>query len=264
MHKTIAVFVIFIVLAAIVIYLAPMEYLSLYLNPAGLALVLGGTLAGIIIAYPLNTLFSLGRQIRHLRHGSHDPEELVHTFMQLSELKRKQGVREVETLARRSGNLFLALGVGMVADNRSLSEIRQRLDQEIDMFISKREAEISILSLMGRLAPAFGLAGTVFGLIRMLHGLSDPNLVASGMSEALLTTFYGIMLANLIVLPLERKLRESLRHEAVEMTVISEGIMGLALDENRAVIAGRLRSYRFAPLPETAPESLAKMSISGN
>jgi chemotaxis protein MotA len=186
--------------------------------------------------------------------------------MQLSELKRKQGVREVENLARGSGNLFLALGVGMVADNRSLSEIRQRLEQEIDMFISKREAEISILSLMGRLAPAFGLAGTVVGLIRMLHGLSDPNMVASGMSVALLTTFYGIILANLIVLPLERKLRESLRHEAVEMTVISEGIIGLALDENRVVIASRLQSYRFAPLSAIPAESgnLGKMSISGS
>jgi chemotaxis protein MotA len=88
-------------------------------------------------------------------------------------------------------------------------------------------------------------------------------MVASGMSVALLTTFYGIMLANLIVLPLERKLRESLRHEAVEMTVTSEGIISLALDENRVTIADRLRSYRFLPASAAAetPAGLNKMPI---
>jgi chemotaxis protein MotA len=262
MPKIVAASVFVLILAGI-IWLAPREQLSLYLNPAGLALVLGGTLAGVIIAYPLNSLLNLGRQIGNLRQGGRDPEVLAHTFMQLSELKRKQGVRAAENMARQEGNTFLALGVALMADNRGLPEIRQRLDQEMDMFITKREAEISILSLVGRLAPAFGLAGTVVGLIRMLHGLSDPNMVASGMSVALLTTFYGIMLANLIVLPLERKLREALREEAVEMTLISEGVIGLALDENRAAIASRLRSYYVIPLTDepSRMESLDKAQI---
>ena len=254
MQNKIVISGIFIILVAAIVWLVPMEQLSLYLNPAGLALVLSGTLIGVCIAYPFKSLRNLWQQICAMRADGLSHEELIHTFMHLSEVKRKDGVRACEELARHSGNNFLALGVAMVADNRSLTDIRQRLDQEIDLFITKRESEVTILSLMGRLAPAFGLAGTVVGLIRMLHGLSDPNLVASGMSVALLTTFYGIMLANLIVLPLERKLRERLRIDAVEMTIIGEGIIGLALDENKAAIASRLRSYRFAPLVDNAVE----------
>jgi chemotaxis protein MotA len=225
-------------------FLLPLEQLSLYLNPSGLLLVVGGTLLGAIIAYPFNKLCGLWRRLYSMR--AMDQEEMAQTFIKLSEIKRKDGIRALDEAGRASGNIFLAMGVNMVVDNYDRMEIRQRLEQEQDMFVTRRESEISILSLMGRLAPAFGLAGTVIGLIRMLHGLSDPNMVAAGMSVALLTTFYGIMLANLIILPLERKLRENLRNEVVEMTIIIEGLMGLSLDENRVAIAARLRSYRFA------------------
>ena len=227
----------------------PFEHIRLYLNPTGLLLVVGGTLAGAFIAYPFRSLCSLIRHICGMRDHGMDQEELVETFTSLSDIKRRAGVRQLEAAVMENGNIFLQMGVGMVVDNHDRLEIRQRLDQEMDMFITRRESEIAILSLMGRLAPAFGLAGTVFGLIRMLHGLSDPNLVAAGMSVALLTTFYGIMLANLIILPLERKLRERLRQETVEMTIMIEGIMGLALDENKVAIAARLRSYHLTQTP---------------
>lgn len=236
-------------LAGIVMFV-PLEQIRVYLNPTGLILVVGGTLAGAFIAYPFNTLRSLGRLIGNMRNDAMTQEELLYTFTRLSEVKRGQGARALETAAQESGNIFLRMGVGMVADNHDRHEIRQRLEQELDLFITKRESEVAVLSLMGRLAPAFGLAGTVFGLIKMLHGLSDPNTVAAAMSVALLTTFYGIMLANLIVLPLERKLREKIRQDAVGMTIIIEGIMGLALDENKVAIATRLRSYRFAHYAE--------------
>ncbi len=248
-----------VILAGLLVGMAmfiPLEQIRLYLNPAGLLLVVGGTVAGAIIAYPFSNIRNLGRQIFGMRETAIPQDELVATFARLSDTKRREGARALEAAARESGNIFLQMGVGMVVDNHDRHEIRQRMEQELDLFIAKRESEIAALSLMGRLAPAFGLAGTVFGLIRMLHGLSDPNMVAAGMSVALLTTFYGIMLANLIILPLERKLREKLRLEAVEMTIIGEGIMGLSMDENKIAIASRLSSYRFAHFPAHGAEEM--------
>lgn len=251
--KIIITVTLFGLLAGVAMFI-PMEQISLYLNPAGLLLVLGGTVAGAFIAYPFSSLRSLWRNICGMSDNSMDSEELISTFAALSDIKRKDGVRALEEAAKASGNIFLQMGVGMVVDNHERNEIRQRLEQEIDLFITRREAEVSILSLMGRLAPAFGLAGTVIGLIQMLHGLNDASQVAAAMSVALLTTFYGIMLANLIILPLERKLREKLRRDAVEMTIICEGIMGLSLDENKVAISARLRSYRYAHVAdESAP-----------
>lgn len=229
--------------------------LGLFFNPAGLMLVLGGTLAGVYLAYPKDILRGAWQQVRSLyRAKVMEHQELVDLFVGLARVRRMEGVRALEAQAQATGNPFLAMGVSLVADDKPPQEIRQRLEQEFDFLLSRRESERAVLNLMGRLAPAFGLAGTVVGLIRMLHALKDPSSVASAMSVALLTTFYGIMVANLMVLPLERKLRERNRAEAVELTLLTEGIMGLAAGDNGAAMAARLSSYRFAQAaPASAP-----------
>lgn len=219
--------------------------LGLYFNPAGLLLVLGGTVLGVTMAYPAEVLRGALNQVRRLN----QPRALDHAaiselFVRLVLVRRRQGVRALEQAANEVGNPFLSLGVAMVADEKPAAEVRLRLEQEMDFILARRESERAVLSLMGRLAPAFGLAGTVVGLIRMLHTLKDPGGVAAGMSVALLTTFYGLMLANLLVLPLERKLRERNREEAMEMTVITEGVTALAEVENSAAMAALLASYR--------------------
>ncbi len=229
--------------------------LGLFFNPAGLLLVMGGTILGVYLAYTPEVLRGCWNQVRSLNQQRvREHQELKELFVRLTRLRRLQGDRALEAAASETGNRFLELGVSLVADQRPALEIRQRLEQEFDFFLSRREAERAVLNLMGRLAPAFGLAGTVVGLIRMLHALKDPGSVASGMSVALLTTFYGIMVANLMVLPLERKLKERNRAEAVEMTIITEGIMGLAADDNGAAMDARLGSYRLAGGDQSADD----------
>lgn len=231
--------------------------LSLFFDLSGLALVLGGTLGGVFLAFPWSTLRELWEELRGLgRCRVMSPGELVRTFVELARLQRKSGARTLEMAAKRTGNEFLEMGVSMVVDEMHRDDIRERLEQEFDFFVSRREAQRSVLSLMGRLAPAFGLAGTMIGLIRMLNTISDPSAVAAGMSVALLTTFYGIMAANLLILPLERKLGEQSRAEAVQMTLITEGVMGLALEENGAAIQARLSSYRYAQPAQAKPMGL--------
>ncbi len=231
--------------------LAAVLYLSgdfaLFFNPAGLLLVLGGTAAGLLLAFPLETIRGLLDQIHRLSaERLHSTEELVERFVSLALLQRREGVRALEAEAEKSGNFFLAMGCSMVADAAPRAEVQKRLEQEYDLYLSRCEAQRAVLSLAGRLAPAFGLAGTMVGLIRMLNTLSEPSSVAAGMSVALLSTFYGLMLANLLVLPLERKLAERTRAEALEMTLIAEGVIGLAEGEGGAAIDARLHSYRLA------------------
>lgn len=231
----------------LVLALAMGSDLLLFINPAGLLLVVGGTLAGVFLAFPLETLRELWAELRSLgRSRVMGLDRLIAVFVELARLQRRAGARTLERRARALGNPFLALGVSLVVDELPWQEVKQRLEQEFDFFLSRREAQRGVLSLMGRLAPALGLAGTMIGLIRMLHGIKDPAAVTQGMSVALLTTFYGLMLANLLILPLERKLNERTRGEAVEMTLIIEGVMGLCLEENGAAMEARLNSFRQA------------------
>jgi chemotaxis protein MotA len=232
--------------------------LTMFINPGGLLLVIGGTLAGVFLAFPSHTLAGLWNQLSEINKKRNlDQKTLTKIFVHLARMQRTEGVRTLEAQAKRTGNIFLEMGVAMVVDEKPASQIRERLEQEFDFMVSRREGQRAVLSLMGRLAPAFGLAGTMIGLIRMLHTISDPTEVAAGMSVALLTTFYGIMLANLVILPLERKLNEKNRAEAVEMSLITEGIMGLCNEENGAAMDARLNSFKFARTEE-------EINFSGN
>ncbi len=226
--------------------------LQLFLNPAGLLLVVGGTLAGVSLAFPTATLRETWQEIKRLTSYRYlTLPEIERLFVYLARLQRDKGVRALERAVEKRKSHFLQMAVGLVADGAPIMELRPRLDQEFDFYFSRREAQRAVLSLMGRLAPAFGLAGTMIGLIRMLHTVKDPGEVAAGMSVALLTTFYGIMVANLLILPLERKLREKHRAEAMEMALIIEGVMGLAIGDNGAAMSARLGSFRHAA-PATA------------
>lgn len=228
---------------------------GLFFHPAGLLLVVGGTLGGIFLAFPLQTLRDLKEQVvRLFRTRTMTLAELESLFVALTRLRRDKGVRAMEEAAERTGHPFLKMAVRLVADEREPAYVRERLEQEFELFASRRESQRAVLTMMGRLAPAFGLAGTIIGLIRMLHTLKDPSSVAEGMSVALLTTFYGIILANLVVLPLERKFKEVTRAEAVEMTLLTEGVMGLCAEENGAAIGARLRSFAYAQ-PQFHPSS---------
>ncbi len=232
--------------------------LALFFNPVGLFLVVGGTCAGVFLAFPLQTIRDLWHQLAALaRRKVMSNEELEQTFYDLARLQRAEGALALEEPARATGNPFLELGVTLVVDGLKPPQIRERLEQEFEFFFSRRSAQRAVLSLMGRLAPALGLAGTMIGLIRMLHTVKDPAAVAEGMSVALLTTFYGIMLANLLILPLERKLGELARSEAVEMTLITEGVLGLAQGLNGAAIRARLNSFRLAKDPRSQRPALA-------
>lgn len=228
---------------------------GLFFHPAGLLLVVGGTLGGTFLAFPLQTLRELKEQMSRLfRTRTMGVNDLEKLFVDLTLIRRDKGVREMEAEANRSGHPFLQMAIALVADEREPVYVRERMEQEFELFASARESQRAVLTMMGRLAPAFGLAGTIIGLIRMLHTISDPSSVAEGMSVALLTTFYGIILANLVILPLERKFKEITRSEAVELTLMTEGVMGLCAEENGAAISARVRSFRFArpqPHPST-------------
>jgi chemotaxis protein MotA len=251
-YKTLAALLAACAILAIAIWLG--GDFALFFNPAGLLLVIGGTAVGVLLAFPLDTLRSLLHEVRAMGgRRTLDSAELGELFSRLARLQRAEGSLAMEEPAAETGNPFLELGVEMVVDGAEPEAVRSRLEQEAEFFFSRRASQREVLGLMGRLAPAFGLAGTMIGLIRMLATLKDPAAVAEGMSVALLTTFYGIIMANMLILPLERKLGELTRAQAVELSLITEGVAGLAEGLNGAAISARLRSFRLAE-PPARPE----------
>ncbi len=216
------------------------------------AIVLGGTIVGALIAYSRQELLNLLRNVRRLFTAPRrDPAALIDLFVRLSRAEKIGGPRALEQEARKAGLFFLNLGVEMIDDGRGAHEIRSTLERAMDTYLTRREGQRAILNTMYRLAPALGLAGTMIGLIRMLSSLSDPSQVVSGLATALITTFYGLILANLVVLPLSRKMLEHIRHEALVLSLVLEGVMALKAGEHPMVIRRRLQTGFF---PDAAEE----------
>ena len=218
--------------------------LSLGANIRSMIIVIGGTFLTTAIAYPWSrfkeTLAVLTLTFNHQDSGQ--VAKYIDEIVRLARINRFQGVRALDDEAQKVGNNFLRLGLELAADGRSRFEIREVLDKEFELHVSHRESQIGILQTMARMAPAFGLAGTLVGLMKMFTQLADPTQLGMGMAVALLTTFYGIMVANLVLIPLSKKLKEYLRFEARGMALIVEGIMAIADHEHPTAVDHRLRS----------------------
>ncbi len=206
--------------------------------------VLGGTLLCALLAYPWQTFRDLGKSLTDLWEFKHpDYAGLVQQIETLARLRRVSGPRELNTAGDQADNPFLRKGIELIVDGYSRHDILCIMEKEYELHFAAKEAQVNLLSTLARFAPAFGFVGTIIGLINILNHMTQPELIGPGMAMALLTTLYGLLLANLCFLPLAKKLSESTRSEALFLNIILEGLTDIAESKNPISIAHRLRSY---------------------
>jgi chemotaxis protein MotA len=138
---------------------------------------------------------------------------------------------------------FLAKGLQMLVDGQEEESVRDMMSLEIQ-YIQERHGEgKKILEFMGASAPSFGMIGTLIGLVTMLQNLSDPSGIGTGMAIALITTFYGAVLANLVFIPLAGKLGLYSKREIMSMEMTLEGICSISRGENPTVVREKMQSF---------------------
>lgn len=228
-----------------VIFLAA-EEAHVFVNAPGLAIVLGGTLAATFLAYPLNEVLRVFRLvwivIRNERlYTRDDMEELI----RMSQLWFKGDVRAVEDALEQVGNPFLRTGVQLLIDLTPEEDILDLLQWRIQRLKAREHAEAEIFRLMATFAPAFGMIGTLVGLINMMFILDegDIEMIGQQMGIALLTTFYGILLANLILKPIAVKLERRTEQRLVTMSMIMQGISLMCQKRNPTLMRETLNSF---------------------
>lgn len=188
-------------------------------------IVLGGTLAATLIAFPLNELLKvLGLFLRVFLVRKSDHYELIESMVAVCNVARKGGVLAIESKLKEIDNEFLKKGLEMTVDGKDEATVSTLLKREIKQIQKSHKDGWEIFNQMGAYAPAFGMIGTLIGLIQMLADLSDVNSVGPKMAIALITTFYGAVLANLIFIPMTVKLKRRSATETLEMNLILEGI----------------------------------------
>ncbi len=208
---------------------------------ASIMIVLGGTFAATLITYPLKNVIGIVMVVRNAFASKSDNyNELINNITKLADVARKEGLLALEEAAYEIKDDFLQRGVLMVIDGTDSELIKNILETEVTFLEDRHRIGQGILETMGSYAPAFGMVGTLIGLINMLASLSDPDKIGPSMAVALVTTFYGIVLANLIFLPLAGKLKNKTARERLYKEMIIEGILSVQAGENPRMIKEKL------------------------
>ena len=235
-----------LLLATVVLFTAQAP--SSFFNLPGLAIVLTGTLAASFISYPLQEMQRLCRQVAVVFRREPQASELESDLDQLIEMSRhwsRGNIRAIEGALESTTNPFLRTGMQMVISNTREEEIREMLRWRMVRVKAKERAEAQILRTMAVYAPAFGMLGTLVGLINMLEVIQagDLEVIGPRLAVALMSTFYGILLANLVFKPIAVKLERRTEERLITMNMVLEGISLMSKRRLPSFIEETLHSF---------------------
>ena len=218
-----------------------------FVNLPGVMIVFGGTGAAIFVTFPLEEViqaFSGGIHAFAARRVK--PQEVVNTMVRIAEISRREGLTALENI--QTENTILKKACQLIADNADPALIRDTVMIEIATMKRRHKISIDVFNRLGAFAPAFGMIGTLIGLVQMLTELNDPQAIGPAMAIAILTTFYGALMANLLFLPIAGKLKARTLQEEVHLNIIFEGAKSILENNNPRLVYEKLSS--FIPPPE--------------
>ena len=215
----------------------------IFINIPGLAIVLGGTFAATLIKFPLSQVFTaLMLGIKAAFVGEREsPHDLVNLTVECARRMRKDGPLALAKV--HVDNAFFKKGLRYCIDGYNPDISRKAMLSEMELTIRHHEMGERIFRAVGESAPAFGMIGTLVGLVQMLSNMSDPKAIGPAMAIALLTTLYGALIANLIALPIADKLGTKTEMERVIMNLVIEGVSLINEKQNPNIIEELLQPY---------------------
>ena len=198
-----------------------------FVNVPSLLIVVGGSFSATLMRFPMKACFTAMKTGfgRAFKENIDDPMALVETAKELADVARKKGLIALEEVS--VANPLMAKGIQYCSDGRDADFIRDMMTKEINASIERNMMGEKVFRSLGDAAPAFGMIGTLVGLVQMLMELSDPSAIGPAMAVALLTTLYGAMLANLVFLPLADKLDTRANQERETRQLILDSILGI-------------------------------------
>jgi len=226
------------------IAIAPGASFQAFIDYPSVLMVIGGAIAAVMIAMPLKDVLKLfGVAKKVFLNKQDDVSKLIEQIVSLAETARRDGLLALENRLQEISDPFIILGVQMAVDGTRPEVMEDILRTEMDAVAARHQSGKLILDQIGKFAPAFGMIGTLVGLIIMLGNMSDPNAIGPGMAVALLTTLYGAIVANLVAIPMAEKLGFLSRQEQIRMEIAVRGIMAIQAGENPRVIEQKLRTF---------------------
>ncbi|MBI9110516.1 motility protein A [Maridesulfovibrio ferrireducens] len=235
--------------------------LGLYWNAAAFAIVMSGLAVAVMLSYPVEQLVEAFRVVRNTyssRLTTH--EEIVDTLLDLSVRSRMDGMLSLEKAGEQTTMSFLKNGLMLLVDNFNEEEIKDCLKTEMSFFNMRRNESERVFQSMARFAPAFGVAGSVIGLIGLLMGIDNPAMILKHIPVAFISTLYGVVLSNMIFAPMAETVRCRTRNELINQKMIMDGIIAIKNEQNPYKLERKLVAFLCPNNREGKTEALRNIT----
>lgn len=217
---------------------------SAFWDPNSVLITFGGTIAATLASFPTSQVIQSGQIVKKAFMSKEpDPFEVIRILVSFAEKARREGLLALEDDASRLEDNFLQKGIQLVVDGTDPELVRDILETELAFLGDRHKSGAGVFDTLGLMAPAFGMIGTIIGLIQMLQTLDDPSKIGAGMATALVTTFYGALAANLIFIPIANKLRNRSSGEILLKEVMIEGILSIQAGDNPRLVEEKLKVF---------------------
>lgn len=227
----------------------------IFINIPSIVVVLGGTVASALINYPLSDVLAIVGPLRNAFFNRDiDPTGLINKLISFATIARREGILALEGQVEGANDDFLEKSLQLAIDGTAPELIKDILTTEVAFMEDRHSRGQSLLSDMGAAAPAFGMIGTLIGLVQMLAGMDDPSAIGAGMATALLTTLYGSVLSNVVFLPLAGVLKVRTASELLIREIAIEGILSIQSGDNPRAVEQKLKAF-LSPSQRLAMES---------
>jgi chemotaxis protein MotA len=222
--------------------------IAIFVHVPSLMIVVGGTMAVIMMNFPMSDMKGLVSVImRTYLFKLSTPAQEIERVIEYANLARKEGLLALEEKLKEVDDKFFGKGIQLVIDGFGADTVRDIMEIEAEWQRQRHSSGKSMLDACGSMAPAFGMIGTLVGLVQMLQNLSDPSSIGGGMATALLTTLYGAMIANMLFIPLAGKLDVRSKEEVLLRELMIEGIVAIQSGEKPQLIKEKLKSFLPPP-----------------
>ena len=217
--------------------------LMIFIDVPSMLIVIGGTVGVLFVGFPGGVVLGAMKAGRAAVFGRAPAvQDTIKLLSDLSNRARREGLLSLESAAQETSDDFMKRGLLMVVDGHEATAIEEVLYDELDKIEGRHKLNIDVWDSIGAYGPAMGMIGTLIGLVQMLQNMSDPNAIGPAMAVALLTTFYGSLLANILGIPIANKLKSRSAQEISAKTVVAQGLLSILNGENPRFMVDRLNA----------------------
>ncbi len=215
-----------------------------FIDTGSILIVIGGGFAGTMVAFPLASTTGFGKVLmKSIKTNTFQIGDIISKVIELANVARREGLLALEEASGSIDDPFLKKGVMLIVDGTDPELVKNILETELSNLQDRHAAGKGYFDTLGALMPAFGMIGTLIGLVAMLSNLSDPSSIGPAMAVALLTTFYGSLFANLFWIPMGQKLGVNSAEEQLVKQIMIEGLLSIQAGENPRIIEEKLKVF---------------------